>query len=78
MRQKVNVKDAEVADLPLTALEELKQTEYLSDFTDRIDLLVESAKRIKKEEKKAILYDAQNRMNAYETYVGRKIYTPVI
>lgn len=79
MRQKVNANDKEVADLPLTALEELKRVEYLSDFTDKIDSLVETANRTKdRKEKKILLVQAQSCMNAYEQYTDRKIYIPVI
>jgi hypothetical protein len=79
MRQKVNTNDKELDDLPLSISEELKKAEYISDFTDKIDALVEVAHKTKdRKEKKIALAKAQSYMDAYEQYADRKIYTPVI
>ena len=62
----------------LTPMEEIEQCEYISDITDKIDLLVEQAKKAPKDQKKVLLRKTQDLMDAFEKYVGRKVYKPVL
>lgn len=53
--------------------------EYITDATDKIDLLIEDAQKTKnKKEKKEKLKKAQSWIDIYEKYIGRKVYTSII
>lgn len=49
--------------------------DYISDFTDLIDVWLNKAAHTKGAEKKEALVVADEMMTFFEKYVGRKIYT---
>ena len=62
----------------LSPMEEIEQCEYITDISDKIDSLVDQAKKSPKDQKKVLLRKAQDLMDAYEMYVGRNLYKPVL
>jgi hypothetical protein len=78
MRRKIVPVKSEDEEKILSPIEEIEQCEYITDISDKIDSLVEQAKKTPKDERKVLLRKAQDLMDAYETYVGRKVYKPVL
>jgi hypothetical protein len=62
----------------LNPMQEIEQCEYITDISDKIDSLVDQAKKSPKDQKKVLLRKAQDLMDAYEVYVGRNLYKPVL
>jgi ElaB/YqjD/DUF883 family membrane-anchored ribosome-binding protein len=77
-RKTVPIKTEDDEKKVLTPMEEIEQCEYISDISDKIDSLVEQAKKSPKDQRKVLLRKAQDLIDAHELYVGRKMYKPVL
>lgn len=78
MRRKIVPIKSDGEEKILSPMEEIEQCEYISDVTDKIDLFIEQSKKVRKEDRKSLLRKAQDLMDAYEIYIGRNVFKPVL